>query len=76
MCVSIVLKVQVWSWSVSNIHLSASDRDALRAEAQDFLVDAQHSTQMLMNALKKAEAHVLERLEELKEQQGRPWLRS
>ena len=71
MYVSISLKVQVWSWSVSNIRLSASDRDALRAEAQDFLANAQHSTQTLMNALKKAETQVLNRLEELKEQQDR-----
>jgi Ribonuclease G/E len=60
----------VWSWQVNNIRLSESDRDELRDDAQSFLEDQQSSVQALTAALERAERRIIEKLEELKEEQN------
>ena len=57
---------QVWSWSVSNIILTESDKDELAEEVRDALSSAQSSYSALSQALAGAKAQVLEKLEEMK----------
>ena len=55
---------------MNNIRLSETDREELRDNAQSFLEGQQSSVQALAGALERAERRIVNKLEDLKEEQN------
>lgn len=60
----------MWSWQVNNIRLSETAREELRDDAQRILEDSQSSVQTLTRALGRAERRIVDKLEDLKDEQN------
>ena len=55
---------------MNNILLSETAREELRDDAQRILEDSQSSVQTLTRALERAEQRIVDKLEDLKEEQN------
>ena len=55
---------------MNNILLSETAREELRDDAQRILEDSQSSVQTLTKALERAERQIVDKLEDLKEEQN------